>query len=110
MVQRLQGLFPEFVDSIRVEGDKDTSLKHHEGKMNFQTNFSNDVKAVYHAIPGNPFEAEALCAIHNLKPFASAAAVNLTEVLVKGEEQVQNFSRFQLQRKFQKKLFIDERG
>ena len=49
------------------------------------------MKEAYHAIPGNPFEAEALCAIHNLKPFPSAAAVNIREVLVKGGEQVQNF-------------------
>ena len=81
----------EFEDSIRVEGDKDSLPKHHEDNDIFQTNSSNDVKDVYHAIPGNTFEAEALCAIHNLKPFPPAAAVNLREVIVKGEEQVQNF-------------------
>ena len=53
--------------------------------------FNDDVKAVYHAIPGNPFEVEAFCATHNLKPFAPAAAVNQRKVLVIGEEQVQNF-------------------
>ena len=74
----------EFEDSIRVKGDKDTLPKHHEDNDIFQTNSSNDVKDVYHANPGNPFEVEALCAIHNLKPFPPAAAV-------KGEEQVQNF-------------------
>ena len=56
--------------------------------MIFQTNFSNDVKAIYHTIPGNPFEAEALCSIH--KPFPPTAAANLREVLVKCEKQVQN--------------------
>ena len=86
----------EFEDSIRVEGDKDTLPKHHEDNDIFQTNSSNDVKDVYHANPGNPFEAEALCAIHNLKPFPPVAAVNLREVIVKGEEQVQSFLTDQL--------------
>ena len=80
----------EFEDSIRVEGDKDTLPKHYEDNDIFQTNSSNDVRGVYHANPGNPFEAEALCAIHNLKPFPPAAAVNLREVIVRGEEQAQN--------------------
>ena len=81
----------EFKEPIRVEGDKDTLPKHDKDKDIFQTNSSKDVKDVYHAIPGNPFEEEALCAIHNLKPFPPVAAVNLRGVIVKGEEQVQNF-------------------
>ena len=64
----------DFENSISVEGDKDTLPKHHKDNEIFQTNSSNDVKDVYHAITGNPFEAEALCAIHNLKPFPLACS------------------------------------
>ena len=66
------------------------SWKHHEGNENFRSSFLNDVTALFHAIPCNPFEETNFVSLHNMAKFHDKIVENLKKMPLTGEEQAKN--------------------